>query len=54
MKLLTFIRENETELDRIIHRVNPGFDINDNERELWILNDESLWNWAKDSGVDLE
>jgi hypothetical protein len=49
--LRDFIRENRTELDRAIHNVVPGVELNDDERRLWILNDEGLYLWARSEGV---
>ena len=54
MELQDFIRENRQELDDCIARAlgmdkNPN--ANDNERRLWILNDEGLYRWAKHEGV---
>ena len=48
-----FIQENKSDLDACIGRKAPGQPINDNERRLWILNDESLYNWARSEGVDI-
>ena len=52
MTLANFIKENREELDRCIKRVNPRNPcFNDEERRLWILNDEGLYNWARSEGV---
>lgn len=50
-----FIEENRGELDAAIRTATgqPNADIDDDERENWILNDEGLYNWAKDEGVDV-
>lgn len=32
------------------HPVEP---LNDEERRLWVLNDEGLYNWARSEGVNL-
>jgi len=49
MKLKDFIKEHREEIDNLTKS-----DIkNDNERRLWILNDESLYNWAKSEGVKI-
>ena len=50
-----FIRNNRKELDKIIReRLNdPDYSLNDHEREMWILNDEGLYNWARSEGVNL-
>lgn len=47
MTLTQFIRENRNEIDNLINSPYK----NDNERRLYILNDESLYRWAKRNGV---
>jgi len=54
MKLAEFIKNNREELDRCIasaldQDTNPY--PNDQERRLWVLNDEGLYNWARSEGV---
>jgi len=54
MTLQEFIKQNRKQLDQCIARAigmeeNPY--PNDNERRLWILNDEGLLRWAKSEGV---
>lgn len=54
MTLKGFIKEHRSELDQFIARAlkmdkNPK--ANDEERRLWILNDEGLYNWARSEGV---
>lgn len=50
--ITTFIRENREELDAAIKRACPNIgSINNRERELWILNQEGLYNWARREGV---
>lgn len=51
MTLRAFIREHRAELDAAILRVCPGIRLDDDERRLWILNDEGLYNWARSEGV---
>lgn len=51
MTLKQFIRENREELDACIHRVVPGYRLNDEDRRQWILNDEGLYLWARSRGV---
>ena len=61
MTLREFIREHREELDECIARRMsvPGATVqvddlqyrNDEERRLWILNDEGLYNWARSEGV---
>jgi trehalose-6-phosphate synthase len=52
----TFIKEHREELDAAIARAlkmdkNPR--ANDEERRLWVLNDEGLYNWARSEGVEI-
>lgn len=54
MKKITlreFIRNNREEIDRAIRSVCGNRQLNDEERRLWILNDEGLYLWAKSEGV---
>jgi hypothetical protein len=55
MTLKQFIRENRKELDQCIERVlgSPLTRRNDEERRLWVLNDEGLYNWARCEGVGI-
>lgn len=48
-----FIKNNKTEIDKVIRNACPNARINDEERRLWILNDEGLYNWAKREGVKI-
>jgi len=58
MTLENFIQQNYKEIDEYIYTIAPnnpylqGKDA-DEEREEWILNDESLYNWALSEGVDI-
>lgn len=45
--LKQFIKEHRQEIDDIIQSPYK----NDEERRLWILNDEGLYHWAKSEGV---
>ncbi len=54
MKMRDFIRDNRADLDAVIARAlgmerNPN--PNDEERRLWIENDEGLYHWARSEGV---
>lgn len=40
-----FIRENRAEIDATIKRKCSNVELNDQERELWIMNDEGLYRW---------
>jgi len=53
MTLQTFIKENREELDKYIAKTHPNFPKNDEERRLWILNDEGLYLWARSEGVKI-
>ena len=35
------------------HYHDDGEPLNDRERRLWILNDEGLYNWARQEGVKI-
>jgi len=54
MTLQEFIDDNRAELDSGIRAAigQPNFDLDDDERELWIMNDEGLYNWALSEGVE--
>ena len=52
--LRNWIKENRKEIDSCIERVVPGCRKNDNERRIWILNDEELYFWAKSEGVNVD
>ena len=57
MTLREFIKQNRAEIDRAIfnqlyHRnYSPTKINNDEERRLWVLNDEGLYGWARSEGV---
>lgn len=53
MSIREFIRKNRKELDECIRGAvgDPKYKINDEERRLWVLNDEGLYNWARSEGV---
>jgi hypothetical protein len=52
MSIKDFIKENRDELDDYIKRACPNIGrLNDDERRLWVLNDEGLYRWAKSEGV---
>lgn len=53
MTIQEFIRENRTELDRLIRLRVPKLTIDDAKRRMWIENDRSLYEWAREEGVDL-
>ena len=51
MTFKQFIKENKEEIDRCIKKAVPDAKINDDERRLWILNEENLYLWARRNGV---
>ena len=51
MTMTDFIKENREELHQCIDNVVPDHPRNDSEIRLWILNDEGLYNWARNEGV---
>lgn len=47
-----WIRANRAGIDEVIRRECPGIErISDKERRLWVLNWETLYNWARADGV---
>jgi hypothetical protein len=52
--LKMFIKKHKIEIDRYIREAvdDDKFRINDEERRLWVLNTESLYNWAKSYKVE--
>lgn len=56
MNFRSFIRENREEIDMVIaHRLGESENPrpNDEERRLWVLNDEGLYSWARAHGVKI-
>lgn len=53
MSLRDFIRAHREEIDRVVVRACPNAGpLNDEERRLWVLNDEGLYRWfTSTSGV---
>ena len=52
MTIQFFIDQYKDEIDQAIRSEVPNAVIDDNERELWIENDESLYRWALEEGVE--
>ncbi len=46
-----FLKDNREEIDQIIRSTVPEAQINDEERWMWVMNDEGLYLWAKREGV---
>jgi len=53
MTFREFIKQNREELDKAIQGAAPGSPKNDEERRLWVLNDEGLYRWARNEGVKI-
>lgn len=54
MTVEEFIDDNRAAIDEAIQGLCPNIgDLDDDERELWLLNDEGLYNWAQEMGVDI-
>lgn len=51
MDMQEFIDTNRTELSNAIWKVVPNYKLDDEEIEMWINNDEGLYNWAMSEGV---
>lgn len=51
MTMKEFIKENKEEIDTAIRRVCHNCRINDQERRMWINNEEGLYLWARRMGV---
>jgi len=54
MTLKNFIKQNRKEIDECIRHAGFSGKLNDEERRMWILNEESLYNWAKSEVPNLE
>ena len=53
MTLEEYIRENRAKIDAVIEAAcGPNGRFDDEERRLWVLNDEVLYNDALEHGVD--
>ncbi len=54
MRMRDFIRKNRGKIDEVIRlHLPPDVKINDKEREVWVRNDEMLYNWARLLGVKI-
>jgi len=51
MTLKQFIRKFKNEINEHILNACPEAPLNDTERELWVLNDEMLRQWARSEGA---
>lgn len=54
MTMQEFIDDNRTWISDAIWAICPNIPLDDDELELWINNDESLYFMAKDAGVNLD
>ena len=55
MRLQDFIRSNKEDIDKHIIEICECSmsSIDYRERELWVLNDEMLYNWARSEGANI-
>ena len=57
MKFKDFINKNWDEIEHYIraelNSYSPHNDMDFDELEIWVLNDESLYNWARSEGVKI-
>lgn len=51
ISLRAWIKANRVELDKCIKRACPNTRLDDEQRRLWVLNDEGLYNWARSEGA---
>ena len=52
MTLTEFVERYRTEIDRHIQGV--AYDLTDEDRADWVMNDEGLYNWAISEGIEGE
>lgn len=52
MTIERFIKRHRREIDATIHAMVPGAKLDNDEREMWITNDEGLYDWALREGVE--
>jgi hypothetical protein len=50
MSLREYIKSHRQLIDEHVHRLVPDLRMNDQEREMWVRNDESLYRHARRSG----
>jgi len=53
MTMAQFIKQHREQLDREIHQRVPNLKLTNEERRLWVLNDEGLYRWARSEGVKI-
>lgn len=51
VSLTQWIKANREEIDQAIKTQCDNCRLNDQERRLWVLNDEGLYNWARHDGA---
>lgn len=53
MTIKAFIRAHRADIDSHVRKAlrRPDYELTDEERRLWLLNDEALYNWARSKGV---
>lgn len=53
MNKRNYLKENRQEIDTYINSKIATNNLNDRERELWLLNDETLYLQAKAKGLNI-
>ena len=53
MTMQEFVVQNREAIDVVIRRAIPNLRINDVERRAWVENDEGLYLWAKQEGINI-
>lgn len=53
MKIKDFIKQHRQEIDQIVYTYYTVAVTNDKTRYDWILNDEGLYRWAQQEGVNI-
>jgi hypothetical protein len=48
-----FIKKNRKGIDAHIKKICPNCRLNDEERKEWIMNDETLYRWARRERVPI-
>jgi len=52
MRMREFLKKYRADIDTAIRRACPNIRrLNEEERRMWVLNDEGLYTWARSEGV---
>lgn len=52
MTLTEWVHANRELIDSTVHDFSGFYPFDDDDREDWVLNDEVLYRWAEEEGVD--